>query len=66
MYMNDDQNSTIIISEARYRARKGNNVAVICKVNDKMMAVPIDENNGIYREIVKQTSAGTLTIQEAE
>ena len=54
------------ITQARYVQFEGNNVSITITSDGVEMSVPLTEGNRHYDEIMKQVSAGTLIIQEAE
>tara|TARA_R110000796_G_C14332295_1_gene409284 strand:- start:43 stop:216 length:174 start_codon:yes stop_codon:yes gene_type:complete len=57
----------MLIENAKYGADPdGNNVCVICDIDGKHSAVPINPDNTDYAEIMRQVEAGTLTIEDAD
>ena len=54
------------ISDARYMAHNGNNVAIVATVDGRLLGIPLDPANRHYAEIMRRVEAGTLTIAEAE
>ena len=55
------------VEQARYNidADYGHNTTIEATIDGVEMSVPLVEGNRHYDEIMKQVSAGTLTIQEA-
>ena len=45
---------------------QGNNVAVNATIDGKQVAVPLDPANRHYAEIMRQVTAGELTIADAD
>ena len=58
----------INITSAKYEAHPedGTNTGVVAVINGKKFYVPIEVGNRHYDEIMRQVSAGTLTIQDAD
>ena len=57
----------MLIENAKYGAEPdGNNACVICDIDGKHSAVPIDPANSDYAEILRQVDAGELTIADAD
>ena len=54
------------ISDAKYVAVKGENVAITCNVDGTKIGVPLDPDNRHYAEILEQVKEGTLTIKDAD
>ena len=54
------------ISDAKYVAVKGENVAITCTIDGIKAGVPLDPDNRHYADILKQVKEGTLKIKEAE
>jgi len=55
------------ISEAQYKSNFfGNIVSIQATIDGQEMCVPLDPANRHYAEIIKQSEAGTLTIEEAD
>lgn len=55
------------ITNAQYfQDNNGNNVVINCQIGERYVSVPIDENNSDYKEIMRQVTAGELTIADAE
>ena len=58
---------SMIITDAQYSADlEGNNASIKATIDGTKMCVPLDLANRHYAEILKQSDAGELTIQEAE
>ena len=45
---------------------EGNNSSVLATIDGQVLYVPVDAANRHYAEILKQVSAGTLTIAAAD
>ena len=56
----------MIIENAQYIARYGNNEEITATIDGIEMSVPLDPANRHYAEIMRQVEAGELTIQEAD
>ena len=55
------------ITSARYTTgMDGNNTAITATIDSVEMSVPLDLANRHYFEIMRQVTAGTLTIAEAD
>tara|TARA_E500000081_G_C5886465_1_gene241509 strand:- start:39 stop:221 length:183 start_codon:yes stop_codon:yes gene_type:complete len=58
------------IENAKYHALDGDNTnpnaSITCVIDGKLTSVPISEGNADYIEIMRQVSAGTLTISDAD
>ena len=58
------------IENAKYHALDGDNTnpnaSITCVIDGKLTSVPISEGNADYIEIMRQVSAGTLTIEDAD
>ena len=56
----------IIITSAKYNLDDyGNNCSIQVVIDGQELSVPLDPANRHYAEILRQTQAGVLTIQEA-
>ena len=60
--MNNEMN----ISAAQYVAWDGVNDSILATIDGVEMSVPVAPGNRHYDEIMRQVSAGTLTIQDAD
>ena len=60
----------MVITNAKYHALDGNadlpNVTITCTIDGKSCSVPIAEDNTEYIEIMRQVTAGELTIADAD
>ena len=55
------------ITDAQYtQIMPGENAGIKATINGVVTFVPISEDNGHYAEIMRQVSAGELTIADAE
>lgn len=55
------------ITSAQYLKNDDNeNDTVLATIDGVEMSVPLDQGNRHYAEILRQVSAGTLTIKEAD
>jgi hypothetical protein len=54
------------ITAAQYSAFEGTNTSIKATIDGQNMSVPLDLGNRHYAEILKQVTAGTLAIAEAE
>ena len=60
--MNNEMN----ITAAQYVAWDGVNDSILATIDGVEMSVPVAPGNRHYDEIMRQVSAGTLTIQDAD
>ena len=60
----------MVITDAKYHALDGNkdlpNASIVCTIDGKSCSVPIAEDNTEYIEIMRQVTAGELTIADAD
>jgi hypothetical protein len=57
----------MIITDAKYQQNEENvNVSIQATIDGQEYAVPMDEANRHYAEILKQVDEGTITIAEAD
>ena len=56
----------INITSAQYLHLDGDNVAIICVIDEQKLSVPLDPANRHYAEIMRQVEAGELEIQPAD
>jgi len=54
------------ITKAKYNKLNGTNAAIVATIDGVEVHVPLDSDNRHYAEILRQVSAGTLTIKEAD
>ena len=55
-----------ITSAQYYNDLEGNQAGINANIDGTEMSVPLDPANRHYAEIIRQSEAGELTIQEAE
>ena len=51
---------------AKYFAENGTNLCIMCVLDGKNTAIPIDNSNSHNKEIKRQVDAGELTIEDAD
>ena len=60
----------MVITNAKYHALDGNkdlpNASIVCIIDGTRCSVPIAEDNTEYIEIMRQVTAGELTIADAD
>ena len=56
----------IIFSNAKYNEIEGELVGIYATVNQESVVLPIDPANRHYAEIMRQVTAGELTIADAD
>ena len=54
------------ITSAQYLSVDSTNIAIQATIDGQEWSVPLDPANRHYAEILRQVSAGTLTIAEAD
>ena len=54
------------ITSAKYVQREGVNETILTTIDGKTMTVPLDPDNRHYAEILRQVTAGDLTILDAD
>jgi hypothetical protein len=54
------------ITNAQYEAFEGSNVSIKATIDGDELIVPLDTANRHYDEIMRQSEAGLLTIQDVE
>ena len=54
------------ITSAQYVAEDSVNLSIKATIDGTEMHVPLDPANRHYAEIIRQSEAGTLTIEDAE
>ena len=54
------------ITSAQYYAKDGQNESIKATIDGVVWSVPLDPDNKHYEEIMRQVSAGDLTIADAE
>jgi len=59
---------TMVFTNCKYKTDQGgNNASIQCELNGQLMSVAVNAvGNRHYDEIVRQVSAGTITIADAD